>query len=140
MQRAALAAIAYQVRGVFEAMARRGELRSMVKVARTYHEQGLTQAEILQRLGIHQPAVSRLLQRARRKGIIRLVISAPAGIHEEMEAAPEARFGLQGALVADTGGSGEQIVRNLGAAARARYDGSADGVEEAFSPPPFPLE
>jgi DNA-binding transcriptional regulator LsrR (DeoR family) len=98
-------------------MARLDELRLMTKVARMYHQQGLTQMQIMQRLNIHQSTVSRVLQRARREGIIRVVVSAPTGTHPEFEEELEQRFGLDDAIVVDTGEADEQIVRDLGAAA-----------------------
>lgn len=98
-------------------MARLDELRLMSKVARMYHQQGLTQTQIMQRLNIHQSTVSRVLQRARREGIIRVVVSAPSGTHPELEEEIEQRFSLDDAIVVDTTEAEEQIVRDLGAAA-----------------------
>jgi DNA-binding transcriptional regulator LsrR (DeoR family) len=98
-------------------MARLDELRLMTKVARMYYQQELTQMQIMQRLNIHQSTVSRVLQRARREGIIRVVVSAPTGTHPEFEAELEQRFGLNDAIVVDSGETDEQIVRDLGAAA-----------------------
>lgn len=98
-------------------MARLDELRLMTKVARMYHQQGLTQMQIMQRLNIHQSTVSRVLQRAKREGIIRIVVSAPSGTHSELEEELERRFALDDAIVVDTGEAEEQIVRDLGAAA-----------------------
>jgi DNA-binding transcriptional regulator LsrR (DeoR family) len=97
-------------------MARLDELRLMSKVARMYHQQGLTQTQIMQRLNIHQSTVSRVLQRARREGIIRVVVSAPTGTHPELEEELEHRFSLDDAIVVDTTEAEEQIVRDLGAA------------------------
>lgn len=97
-------------------MARLDELRLMSKVARMYHQQGLTQTQIMQRLNIHQSTVSRVLQRARREGIIRVVVSAPSGTHPELEEEIEQRFRLDDAIVVDTTEAEEQIVRDLGAA------------------------
>lgn len=98
-------------------MARLDELRLMVKVARMYYQQGLTQNEIMDRLHIHQSTVSRLLKRAEREGIVRVVISVPTGIHAELEEALQSAYGLQDAVVVDSGEDEDQIVRDLGAAA-----------------------
>jgi len=98
-------------------MARIDELRLMVKVARMYYYQGLKQTEIMERLGIHQSTVSRLLRRAEKEGIVRTIVTVPAGAHPELEEELEARFGLHDAVVVDTSGDEDQIVRDLGAAA-----------------------
>ncbi|MGC8793713.1 MAG: sugar-binding transcriptional regulator [Bryobacteraceae bacterium] len=98
-------------------MARLDELRLMVKVARMYYQQGLTQNEIMDRLHIHQSTVSRLLKRAEREGIVRVVINAPPGIHAELEEALQSAYGLKDAVVVETGEDEDQIVRDLGAAA-----------------------
>lgn len=101
----------------FEIMARIDELRLMTKVARMYHQQGLTQSAIMRRLNVHQSTVSRLLQRARKEGIVRILVTSPAGTHPELEDALEAAYGLEDAVVVDSGEGEEQIVRDLGAAA-----------------------
>ncbi len=98
-------------------MARIDELRLMAKVARMYHQQGLTQSEIMRRLNIHQSTVSRVLKRAEREGIIRIIISVPSGTHTELEEALQSAYGLEDAVVVDCGGDEEQIVRDLGSAA-----------------------
>lgn len=98
-------------------MARIDELRQMAKIARMYYTQGLRQAEICERLKIHQSTVSRVLQRAEREGIVRVAVSLPAGTHTETEEALQARFGLEEAVVVDCLEDEAQIARDLGAAA-----------------------
>ncbi len=98
-------------------MARIDELRLMAKVARMYHQQGLTQTEIMERLNIHQSTVSRVLKRAKREGIIRVVVSVPSGTHPELEEALQSAYGLEDAVVVDCVDDEDQIVRDLGAAA-----------------------
>jgi DNA-binding transcriptional regulator LsrR (DeoR family) len=98
-------------------MARIDELRLMAKVARMYHQQELTQCEIMRRLNIHQSTVSRLLKRAEKEGIVRVVVSAPSGTHPDLEEALQSSYGLQDAVVVDCVDDEDQIVRDLGAAA-----------------------
>jgi DNA-binding transcriptional regulator LsrR (DeoR family) len=98
-------------------MARIDELRLMTKIARMYHTQGLRQADICEKLNIHQSTVSRVLKRAEREGIVRTIVSAPSGTHTEMEDALQERFGLVEANVVDSADDEEHIVRDLGAAA-----------------------
>ncbi len=98
-------------------MARIDELRLMAKVARMYHQQGLTQTEIMKRLHIHQSTVSRVLRRAEKEGIVRVVVSVPPGAHPELEEALQSAYGLHDAVVVDCLEDEDQIVRDLGAAA-----------------------
>jgi len=98
-------------------MARIDELRLLAKVARLYYEGGLRQSEITGRLKVHQSTVSRLLQRAEKEGIVRITLTVPSGAHPELEESLLTTFGLQDAIVVDSTGEEEQIVRDLGAAA-----------------------
>ena len=98
-------------------MARIDELRLMAKVARMYHQQGLTQNQIMKRLNIHQSTVSRVLKRAEKEGIVRVIVSAPSGTHPELEEALQSAYGLEDAVVVDCVDDEDQIVRDLGAAA-----------------------
>jgi DNA-binding transcriptional regulator LsrR (DeoR family) len=99
-------------------MARNDEIRLMTKVARMYYSQSIRQAEITERLNIHQSTVSRLLKKAQQAGIVRISVTVPNGIHAELEEALESRFDLKEAIVVDSVSNNEdQISRDLGAAA-----------------------
>lgn len=93
------------------------ELRLITKVARLYHEQGLRQPEIVNRLDLSQATVSRLLKRAQQEQIVRITVNAPHGTHPELEEALQSAYGLKEAIVVDTAGDYDQIVRDIGAAA-----------------------
>ncbi len=82
-----------------------------------YYQHGLTQVEIMRRLSIHQSKVSRLLKRAEKEGIVRVILSVPSGTHPELEEALQSAYGLQDAVVVDSVDDEDQIVRDLGAAA-----------------------
>ena len=98
-------------------MSRLDEMRLMAKVARMYYDQGIRQQEITERLNVHQSKVSRLLKRAREENVVRISVTAPAGVFPDLEETLEERFRLQEAIVIDSDGSEERIVRDLGAAA-----------------------
>jgi DNA-binding transcriptional regulator LsrR (DeoR family) len=98
-------------------MARVQELRLMARVARLYHEQGLSQSAIAGRLELSQPTVSRLLKRAEAEGIVRVVVTHPAGTHPELEEGLRERYGLREAMVVETATGEEALLRDLGAAA-----------------------
>jgi DNA-binding transcriptional regulator LsrR (DeoR family) len=97
-------------------MSRNDELRLMAKVARMYYVQSIGQTAIKERLNIHQSTVSRLLKRAHKAGIVKISVTAPQGVHADMEEALERRFDLKEAIVVDSVNNEEQIVRDLGAA------------------------
>src|ERR1035441_8180075 len=98
-------------------MSRLDETRLMAKVARMYYDQGIRQHEITERLNIHQSKVSRMLKRAREENIVRISIATPAGFFPDLEDALESRFQLKEAVVVDSDGDEERVVRDLGAAA-----------------------
>jgi len=98
-------------------MSRLDEIRLMAKVARMYYDQGIRQQEITERLNIHQSKVSRMLKRAREANIVRISVATPAGFFPELEDELESRFHIKDAVVIDSDGEEERIVRDLGAAA-----------------------
>ncbi len=71
----------------------------MVKVADLYYLRNLTQQAIAERLGLSRPTVSRLLDRSRTLGIVRIEVAAPADAHRPLERALEDAFGLREAIV-----------------------------------------
>jgi DNA-binding transcriptional regulator LsrR (DeoR family) len=98
-------------------MSRLDEIRLMAKVARMYYDQGIRQQEITERLNIHQSKVSRVLKRAREANIVRISVATPAGFFPDLEDALESRFGLKDAVVVDSEGDEDRVVRDLGSAA-----------------------
>lgn len=68
--------------------------RLMAKVARLYHNSGLRQVEIADRLRLSQTKVSRLLQQAQDQGIVRTVVVPLTGLNAEMEEELERRYEL----------------------------------------------
>ena len=53
------------------------EILKLVEISRLYYERDLTQAEIAKRMNISRPAVSKLLQEARLRGIVKIDIKSP---------------------------------------------------------------
>jgi DNA-binding transcriptional regulator LsrR (DeoR family) len=98
-------------------MSRLDETRLMAKVARMYYDQGIRQQEITERLNIHQSKISRMLKRAREANIVRISVITPSGFFPDLEDALESRFHLKEAIVIDSDGEEERVVRDLGAAA-----------------------
>jgi DNA-binding transcriptional regulator LsrR (DeoR family) len=76
--------------------------RLMVKVARLYYEQELTQSEIAGRLNLSRQKIQRLLRRARYEGVVQIIIRPVQGTYLELERDLEHRFGLREAVIVET--------------------------------------
>jgi DNA-binding transcriptional regulator LsrR (DeoR family) len=102
----------------------------LVKVARLYHEQGVRQPDIAERLHMSQSRVSRLLREAVEVGIVRTVVVPPPGTHADLEDAVRDRYGLTDVVVADVDGLDDPgLVRALGSAAAAYLGATLTGGE-----------
>jgi DNA-binding transcriptional regulator LsrR (DeoR family) len=76
--------------------------RLLVKAARLYYESDMTQAAIADRMRLSRQKVQRLLDLAREKGVVRILIEPLMGIYDDLERALEERFGLREAVVVET--------------------------------------
>ncbi|MBU0703855.1 MAG: sugar-binding transcriptional regulator [Chloroflexi bacterium] len=94
------------------------ELEMMLRAARLYYEDGLTQQQVAEELEVSRPQVSRLLTRARAENVVRISIVDPFATFEELESRLAATFGLNEAVVTTGEGlSGESLRRHIGLAA-----------------------
>ena len=100
-------------------MAHIDELRLITKVARLYYEDNMRQSDIAKQLGLSQTTISRLFNRAREEGIVRITVNAPQGIFVDLEKELMGRYGLRDAIVVDCQNSKDEdvIQRDIGAAA-----------------------
>ncbi len=73
----------------------------LLDVARLYYKDGLSQAEIAERISFSRATVSRLLTQARERGFVKISISHPLERVLGLERALVNRFGLKLARVAD---------------------------------------
>lgn len=107
------------------------ELKVMLRAARLYYEDGLTQQQVADELEVSRPQVSRLLTRAWAEGVVRITIVDPFATFEEVEARLLETFGLDQAVVtAEEGLSGESLRRHIGlAAAEYLRDVLNDGLK-----------
>jgi DNA-binding transcriptional regulator LsrR (DeoR family) len=93
-------------------------LRLTTRVARLYHEQGMRQAEIADRLDLSQSRVSRLLKQAEREGIVRTTVAVPQGFFPDLEERLQLLYGLHEAVVVDCDADDDrEALRAIGAAA-----------------------
>lgn len=115
-------------------MARTDELRMMVRVAQLYHDDGLTQADISQRLHFSQASVSRLLKRAEEEGVVRVTIMAPRGTYPQIETSLRQRYKLNEVIVAECFEDREEAILSAMGTAAAHYleatlsDGDVIGI------------
>ena len=94
------------------------QLGLVVKSARMYHEQKLSQAEIAERLHVSQSRVSRWLTDAVREGIVRTIVVVPPGLESDLEQDIATKYGLQAVIVADVHSDDEgSVIRAVGTAA-----------------------
>jgi DNA-binding transcriptional regulator LsrR (DeoR family) len=107
------------------------DTRLMTKVARMYHEQGVRQPEIAERLSISQPRVSRLLKKAVETGIVRTTVVAPRGVFADLEDHVERIYDLREVVIADAGDEEDELVITpaLGAAAAFYLETTLAGGE-----------
>ncbi|MBN2177152.1 MAG: sugar-binding transcriptional regulator [Demequinaceae bacterium] len=92
----------------------------VTKIARLYHEQGLRQPEIAERLHISQSRVSRFLKEAVALRIVRTVVIPPPGVHPDLEEAVRDKYGLADVVIADTSADDDAaVIAALGAAGAA---------------------
>ncbi|MCU1475447.1 MAG: putative SorC family transcriptional regulator [Subtercola sp.] len=102
-------------------------LSLLTKIARMYHEQGLRQPEIAERLHISQSRVSRFLKEAVTLGIVRTIVVAPEGVHSDLEDAVRAKYDLADVVVADEAPTEQGLLASLGSAGAAYLETSLTG-------------
>ncbi len=97
------------------------DLALAARAAWLYHAGGLTQSQVAQRLGVPSSKAHRLITRATRAGVVRVLIEGPIAGCVEAEAELTQRFGLRLCRVVpglvEPGGETALPLRALGAAA-----------------------
>jgi DNA-binding transcriptional regulator LsrR (DeoR family) len=89
--------------------------RLLYKIARAYYEDGLTQEQIGNLLGLSRIKVSRLLRQARDERIVQITIVPPQDSNADIERALEARYGLAEAIIVSPSSDDKAtIVHELG--------------------------
>lgn len=95
------------------------DFRLLVKVSKLYYDDNLTQDEIVEKLMLSRSKVSRLLQRARDEGIVRITVITPKGFFSDLETRVENYYHIREVVVVEASPSDSQdaINRQLGIAA-----------------------
>lgn len=97
------------------------QLRLATRIARLYHEQGLTQPDIASQLGISQTRVSRMLKFAEANGIIRTTVHVPPGIFADLEDGLQRKYDGVEFVVVDAGHPADDNVLPALASSAAAY-------------------
>jgi DNA-binding transcriptional regulator LsrR (DeoR family) len=94
------------------------ELILTARVARMYYLDDRSKTEIADELAISRFRVARLLDSARRSGLVRIEIEAPGKVNTDLSAQLQATFGLAHAIVVDISDDDPVVLRrHLGEAA-----------------------
>jgi len=110
---------------ISESISRRGRL---AEAAERYYIEGWSQDRIAHHLGTSRSNVSRLLDAARREGVIRFVIDHPLRRHGSLEQELVERFGIREAIVLVAGGDTLTSVGHLAAEWLVGHVGDGDRV------------
>jgi lsr operon transcriptional repressor len=100
---------------------------AMVAVAWMYYDDGLTHEAIARKLRMSRVAVTRLLQQARREGLVQVKVTKPRPVQYDLARRLTNAFGLKHALVVRTRGTLDETLDDIGAA-------GADHVLDIISP------
>ena len=96
------------------------DVRLIVRVARLYHDQGLSQSQIATELNLSRSNVSRILTQAKERGIVEVIIHDPSGPPARvpsLEQQVRAQYGLRDVhVVAATRSSAPEVTARQGAA------------------------
>ena len=94
---------------------------SLGEIAKLYYEQGLTQAEISNKLGISRPIISNKLAEAREKGIVKIFVDIDEDYVSELERRIFSSFNLKGVRVVAVPDNDEELAVNITARTGAQY-------------------
>ncbi|NLS17492.1 sugar-binding transcriptional regulator [Rhizobium sp. P40RR-XXII] len=93
-----------------------------VRAAWLYHVEGLTQAQIAERMTLTRRRVNELLAAAMEEGIVRVSFASPLTASIELESRLCERFGLEGTVVVPTPADPRLLHRAIGRGAAAYLD------------------
>ena len=111
--------------------ASREQHRMLYKIAQAYYFDELTQQQIADRFRLSRPKVSRLLQEARAKGVVDIILVPPSGGLADLERELEQKYDLDEAVVVLVSNSRDlaSVKRELGPAAAECLIRSLSGNE-----------
>ncbi|MBC7320585.1 sugar-binding transcriptional regulator [bacterium] len=89
-------------------------LHTVVKVAHLYYTEEKTQEEIARQLGISRPTISRMLDYAKKSGIVSIRLNVPNEIFPELEDKLEKMFSLEEVVIVASNENTALLKQNLG--------------------------
>ena len=89
----------------------------LVRVAELYYEQGMSQQNIAELLGLSRPTVSRLLEEARACGVVEITVHSPLRKDPVLSARLRRELGLRDAVVLSGSYDYDQALRRCAQAA-----------------------
>ena len=101
-----------------------GKQQLILKVARFYHERGMSQPEIADRLNMSQSRVSRLLKEGVKTGVVRTIVVEPPGLFTELEDTLRDAYQLRDVVVASVSSdvpASDKVALSAIGSAGARY-------------------
>ena len=93
----------------------------VIQAAKLYYLLDYTQNEIAKQLGVSRPTVSRMLQTAKREGIVQIKICEKADRLTDLEAELEQKYGLKKAVVASVGQYEDHVIKTTIGLKAAEY-------------------
>jgi len=99
---------------------RQDEYELLARLAQRYYVDERTQEELAAEFALSRPKVQRLLERARRSGVVAIHIQAPPWLRLELESQLRETFGLSDAIVCSAGAD-QEAEREAVAQRAARY-------------------
>ncbi|RDW20682.1 sugar-binding transcriptional regulator [Oceanobacillus chungangensis] len=106
------------------------ERRLMVKVSKLYYFEGLTQAEIAKKQGVSRPVISKLLNAAKKEGIVEIYIKDETVHTVELEEKLRKKYDLKEVLVVSTSGFTQEMAkRQLGKTASSYISKNLSNVK-----------
>ena len=90
--------------------------RTMTMISKLYYEENMTQQQIAKQTGLSRMKVSRILQKAKEEGIVRIIIDY-SGVYPELEQDIKGKYKLKDVVIVDTsiGNSSKEQVASAAA-------------------------
>lgn len=105
----------------------------MLKVARLYYQENMTQQQIAKRLGISRVKVYRILLKAREEGIVKIVLQAPQQDFTDLAIKIENHFRIKECIIVPSSDSSEILFNGFGVALGSVFERYLkDGVKIGF--------
>ena len=103
-----------------EQMEKIGE-NEIVKIAKMYYEEGMTQSEIAKKRGVSRSLISKILVDAKKDGIVEIVINSSSVYTAKLERELEEKYNLKNAIIIDTFNLNKDEIKKIASQQAALY-------------------